>query len=54
MYTFILKQNVKSSARYLRLGTNLIVQQDNDPKHTTTKTKEFFEKETIKVLEWPP
>lgn len=53
MYTDILKRNLKSSGRKLRLGSNLIFQQDNDPKHTAKLTKEFLEKEDVIVLEWP-
>lgn len=53
LYISILKQNLKSSARKLRLGTNFVFQQDNDPKHTAKKTKEFFEKNHVNVLEWP-
>lgn len=53
MYTDILKRNLKSSARKLRLGPNFVFQQDNDPKHTARLTKVFFEKEDVNVLEWP-
>jgi len=30
-----------------------ILQQDNDPKHTSKKAKQFFEDNNISVLEWP-
>lgn len=53
MYCNILKENLKSSARKLRLGPHFIFQQDNDPKHTANKTKLWFEKNKIEVLEWP-
>ena len=52
-YRNILKQNLKSSARKLRLGSDFTFQQDNDPKHSATKTKEWFAENNVKVLEWP-
>ena len=52
-YRNILKQNLKSSARKLRLGSDFIFQQDNDPKHCATKTKEWFAENNVEVLEWP-
>ena len=39
IYTDILKKNLKSLARKLRLRNNFIFQLDNDPKHTTKKHK---------------
>lgn len=53
LYINILKKNLKASARKFRLGRNFIFQQDNDPKHCANKTKEYFEKNGIEVLEWP-
>ncbi|KAI4895497.1 hypothetical protein NFI96_029570, partial [Prochilodus magdalenae] len=37
----------------LKLGRHFIFQQDNDPKHTAKKTKAWFERVKIKVLQWP-
>lgn len=31
----------------------LIFQQDNDPKHTSSKAKKFFQENNIKLLQWP-
>ncbi|XP_065662882.1 transposable element Tc1 transposase-like isoform X2 [Hydra vulgaris] len=52
-YRNMLKQNLKSSARKLRLGSDFAFQQDNDPKHSATKTKEWFAENNVEVLEWP-
>ena len=35
------------------LARNWILQQVNDPKHTSAHVKEFFTSKKIKVLEWP-
>ena len=52
-YRNILRQNFKSSARKLRLGSDFTFQKDNDPKHCATKTKEWFAENNVEVLEWP-
>ena len=43
LYIYILDQNLKSSAKKLRLGSNFMFQQDNDSKHTGKKTQTFFD-----------
>jgi hypothetical protein len=35
-------------------GNNFRFQQDNAKAHTAKHTKEFFVKENIKVMDWPP
>ena len=52
-YIEILKHNLKSSARQLRLGRKWIFQQDNDPKRTAHVVKNWLRDNKIKVLEWP-
>ena len=54
VYQEILSRNVKTSASKLRLGRRFIFQQDRDPKHTAKSTWEFFKKQKITVLDWPP
>lgn len=53
LYVDILKKNLLASTRKLRLGRQFIMQQDNDPKHTSKKAKEYFTQNNIEVLEWP-
>ncbi len=37
----------------IKLGSWMVFQHDNDPKHMTKATKEWLKKKHIKVLEWP-
>uniref|UniRef100_A0A9J7ZVB9 Tc1-like transposase DDE domain-containing protein n=1 Tax=Cyprinus carpio carpio TaxID=630221 RepID=A0A9J7ZVB9_CYPCA len=53
MYCKILDENLLPSARTLSMGHGWVFQHDNDPKHTTKATKEWFKKKHIKVMEWP-
>lgn len=52
-YLEILAKNLRSSVKDLKMGRHFIFQQDNDPKHTAKKTKAWFKREKIKVLQWP-
>ncbi|KAK1785092.1 hypothetical protein P4O66_018523 [Electrophorus voltai] len=52
-YLEILAKNLCSSIMDLKMAHHIIFQQDNDPKHRTKKTKAWFTKEKIKVLQWP-
>lgn len=53
VYQKILKENVWTSVCALKLKRSWIMQQDNDPKHTSKSTSEWLKKNKIKVLEWP-
>ncbi|KAG2456615.1 TCB1 transposase, partial [Polypterus senegalus] len=53
MYRDILDENLLQSALDLRLGRRFIFQQDNDPKHTAKISKEWFQDNSLNVLEWP-
>lgn len=52
-YLQILKDNLKTSARQLRLGRSWTFQQDRDPKHTSKIVSQWFREAKIDVLEWP-
>ena len=52
VYVHILKKNLLASTRKWRMGKYFIFQQDNDPKHTSKKAKEFFIQKQIELREW--
>ena len=52
-YVNILNQNLDEAVRILELPDDYIFQQDNDPKHCSKKTKEFFKEKEIHFLPWP-
>ncbi|GBB84788.1 hypothetical protein RclHR1_11360002 [Rhizophagus clarus] len=55
LYCKILEEDLMGTLHYYDLDTNdIIFQQDNDPKHTATRTKQWFEDNEIEVLSWPP
>ncbi len=53
VYQKILKDNVRPSVRDLKLKRTCVLQQDNDPKHTSKSTSEWLKKNKMKTLEWP-
>lgn len=52
VYTRILDENLDDSAVQLGMS-DYIFQQDNDPKHTSLLTREYFSTRRIKVMSWP-
>jgi hypothetical protein len=52
-YTQILDQNLLPSVRDHRMQRDFLFQQDNDPKHTSAKAKEWFEHYRISPMKWP-
>ncbi|KAK3526867.1 hypothetical protein QTP86_000727 [Hemibagrus guttatus] len=53
VYQKILKENVRPSVYDLKLKGTWVLQQDNDPKHTSKSTSEWLKKNKMKTLEWP-
>ncbi len=51
-YQKILKENVRPVVCDIMLKRTLVMQQDNDLKHTSKSTSEWLKKNKIKVLEW--
>lgn len=51
-YIDIISRNLMYSAEKMGIR-NFIFQQDNDPKHTSRLTKEYFLENNIKLLDWP-
>ncbi|KAK3542023.1 hypothetical protein QTP86_010605 [Hemibagrus guttatus] len=53
VYQKILKENVRPSVCDLKLKRTWVLQQDNDPKHSSKSTSEWLKKNKMKTLEWP-
>ncbi|KAK3510959.1 hypothetical protein QTP70_027804 [Hemibagrus guttatus] len=53
VYQKILKEIVWPSVCDLKLKRTWVLQQDNDPKHTSRSTSEWLKKNKMKTLEWP-
>ena len=49
VYVNNLNKNFLASTRKRRMGKHFIFQQDNDPKHTSKKAKEFFIRKQIEL-----
>jgi hypothetical protein len=54
LYVSIMEDELQQTLELWGKTTDDVVfQQDNDPKHTSKKTKKWFEDNNITVLKWP-
>lgn len=54
VYTAVLDEALPLSLEKLGLNRQFMLQQDNDPKHTSKVAQEYFKRKRISVLEWAP
>ena len=55
MYCGILERHLLRSIENFSMDrSEIIFQQDNDPKHTSKKAKKWFRDSGLRVLKWPP
>ena len=55
LYRRILDEDLMETLKFYNLDkSDIVFQQDNDPKHTSKLTKKWFEDNNIELLTWPP
>lgn len=52
-YQQILEANITPSVKKLKMKRGWLLQQDNDPKHTSKSTMDYLKRRKLKVLPWP-
>jgi len=54
LYVSILKDELQASIDFFEMDrSNLLFQQDNDPKHTSALARKWFADNSIQLLDWP-
>jgi hypothetical protein len=54
LYISIMEDELQESLRYYdKTATDIIFQQDNDPKHVSKKAQNWFKDNGINVMKWP-
>lgn len=53
VYVGIMRETMLPYAEW-NMPLRWVLQQDNDPKHTSKLAKEFFARNGVQVMEWPP
>ena len=54
LYLQILKDNLQNTLEFHGLNlSDIIFQQDNDPKHTSKKVKKCLKKQEFRTMVWP-
>ena len=55
IYVQILEEELQQTLGFFDTSQeDIIIQQDNDPKHTSRKAKKWFEDHEFEVMVWPP